>query len=373
MKVVQAEIVRARRPIQLPSPWRPAWTAPEPVAISSFDVAFYRLTSDDGLTGIGPFTGADPSLAADKAALDVEAFWDRHMSARRMNTSGKGAAGLEVALWDLLGKKAGLPIHRMLGKQVSRLPAYAATTSLLPADEQVAQALSLRDMGFRAIKLRMHRPTPQEDIAVVRAVCEALGPDIRVLVDANQNCAGGDYRTWGRRDALRVARQLEEIGVYAFEEPLPRHDVEGWAEIARSVDMYVAGGESAPTLFDLGEGLRAGAFDVVQPDVIMGGNFGISGLRKAAVLAEHHGRIIMPHVSGRAGTGIALAATLQAMATVANCDMVEYVLDPPAMTVKVQQPMLRDPIVIDEEGCLPVPTGPGLGIELDPDWMAEYC
>ncbi len=159
--------------------------------------------------------------------------------------------------------------------------------------------------------------------------------------------------------------------MYVLEEPLPRTDVEGLAEIAMSVDMYVAGGEHTPTVYDFREHLLQGAYDVLQPDVVMGGNFGMIGIRKVAALADYFGRLVIPHVLSSGVFAVALAATLQAMATVENCPMVEYAYDPPILTPSTTQTLVAEPILVGDDGCVQVPDGPGLGIELDEGWLAR--
>jgi D-galactarolactone cycloisomerase len=373
MKIERAEIMRSRQPVPLPGPWRAAWLQPAPNPVTSFDVSFYRLTTDTGIVGYGPFTGAAADLVKSYNPTHIEAFFNDNMSGKRFRTSGKGAAGLEIAMWDIVGKAAGMSIHRMLGTFCDRIPAYAATTRLMSPDEHVAQAIELRRQGFRAIKIRMHRANAEDDLTVVEAVHAAVGKDVTLMVDANQNAPNRGYRHWDRATAKRVARRLDALGLLFLEEPLPHTDVEGLARIASSVDMAIAGGEGIPTIYDFAPHLAQGAYDIIQPDVILGGNYGITGLRKLAVLAEHHGRQIMPHLSNGAMFGLSLAATMQAMATVPNCPMVEYVYDPPLLTSETQQTILKTPIWIDADGCIPVPDKPGLGVELNEDWIAEHC
>jgi L-alanine-DL-glutamate epimerase-like enolase superfamily enzyme len=129
--------------------------------------------------------------------------------------------------------------------------------------------------------------------------------------------------------------------------------------------MPIAGGEGISTVYGFAPIFAQGAYDIIQPDVILGGNYGITGLRKLAEVAEHYGRQIMPHVSHGAMFGLSLAATLQVMATVSNCPMMEFVHDPPILNDATQQSILEKPIAIDLEGNLPVPDLPGLGIQLN--------
>ena len=274
-------------------------------------------------------------------------------------------------LWDIIGKAAGQPIYKLLGAQRDRVLVYAATSRLLPPEELAQLAVQIQEEGFRAIKLRLHRPDPRDDLAAVAAVREAVSPDLLLLVDANQNNPSLGYTFWPRRTALQMARALDELGVYFLEEPLPRRDVEGLAEIARSVDMYIAGGEHSPTVNDFKEHVLAGAYDIIQPDVVMGGNVGITGIRKVAAFADYFGRMVVPHVLSHAGAPLCLSATLHAMATVGNCPMVEYPYDPPILTVKNLHSYALEPITVGGDGCVPLPQGPGLGVELDEDKLEK--
>ena len=223
----------------------------------------------------------------------------------------------------------------------------------------------LLSLGFKAVKLRLHRPDPWDDLAVVSAVRQAVGDELMILVDANQNNAATGYPFWSRRTAMQMAGELDALDVYILEEPLPRTDVEGLAEIAASVDMYVAGGEHTPTVFDFRQHLLAGAYDVIQPDVTMGGNMGIIGIRKLAAWADCFGRLVVPHVLSNAHFPLCMAPTMHAMATVPNCPLVEYPYDPPLLTAATTQTLISEPMRIEADGCVKVPDRPGLGIEID--------
>jgi L-alanine-DL-glutamate epimerase-like enolase superfamily enzyme len=365
MKVIKAEIVRSKEPIHLPQPWLAAWCEPDGKPVTSFEFACYKLYTDKGIVGIGPYSGASPTLALNVDPFHVGAFWEMHMSGRRAGTSGKGASGLEIALWDIIGKAAKLPLYKLLGAQKDRIPVYAATSRLLPGDKLADKVLSLMELGFKAVKLRLHRPDPRDDLAAVEAVRRAAGDDLLILVDCNQNNPSNKYCFWSRRTSLKMARALEQLGVYVIEEPRPRIDVEGLAEIATTVDMLVSGGEHSPTVFDFKQHVLQGAFDVLQPDVQLSGNIGITGIRQVAHFADYFGRQVIPHVMSGAHFPLCMAATLHAMATVNNCPLVEFPYDPPILVPETTQAVLREPFRVEADGCVLVPTGPGLGIELD--------
>jgi L-alanine-DL-glutamate epimerase-like enolase superfamily enzyme len=370
MEVTSVELVRSAEPVALPEPWRPAWREPNVEPVTELEWSVIRVHTDEGITGIGPGVG-DPA-EFDLAGYDptrVGEFWERYLGGRRSRNAGNGAAGLEIALWDALGKAAGMPIHELLGATADRLPVYAATCRILDPADLADTVLEIKERGFRAIKLRLHRGNPADDLAAVRAVREAVGDDYTLFVDANQNNTSEGYDFWSQRTALRVARELDDLGVEFLEEPRPRRDVDGLAEISEAVDMAVAGGEHSVTPHDFRPHLRRGAYDILQPDVMLGGNMGITGIRRTAIVADLFERTVIPHVLSGGNFPIGLAATLQAVATVGNCPMVEFPFDPPVLTEATNQAIAEDPFRIDSDGCVEVPDGPGLGIELDGDQL----
>lgn len=364
MKVIKAEVIRSREPVALPEPWLAAWCAPNGALVRELDFALYKITTDDGVTGYGPYTGAAPELALGADPSLVGAFWEAHMSGRRAGNSGKGAAGMEIAFWDIIGKAANMPVYRVLGARRDRSLVYAATSRLLPKEQLADLAAQLADQGFKAIKLRLHRPDPKADLAAVETVRARLGDDFMIMVDANQNNASPGYEFWSRQTSALVAQELEALGVYFLEEPLRRTDIEGLADMAAAYDMFIAGGEHTPTVYDFRQHIAEGAYDIIQPDVALGGNFGITGLREAASLADYSGRLVVPHVLSNANHGPCLAATLHAMVSVENCPVVEYAYDPPVLTPETVQAYLKDPLVIDADGYIRLPDAPGLGIEI---------
>jgi D-galactarolactone cycloisomerase len=371
MRVTRVEVVRSKEPIPLPEPWRAAWREPNGVPVMALPFALYKAYTDEGIIGIGPYTGGAAALAEGVDPFQVGAFWQAHMSGKRAGNAGHRAAGLEIALWDIVGKAANLPLYRLLGACRDRIMVYAATSRLLPPARLVELVQGIVAEGFRAVKLRLHRPDPRDDLAAVEAVRKAVGDELLILVDANQNNASPGYRFWSRRTALHMAKALEALDVYYLEEPLPRTDIEGLAEIADAVEMFIAGGEHTPTLYDFREHIRRGAYDIVQPDAALGGNYGIIGLRKVAELAEPFGRLVVPHVLSGGDFALDLAATLHAMATVENCPLVEYAYDPPILTTATTQAFIREPFTVEPDGYVRLPDKPGLGIEIDEERLGR--
>lgn len=365
MEITRVELIRSREPVTFPEPWEKAWKAPEPEPVPGLRWSLVRVHTDEGYTGIGPGVG-DPG-AVDLVGYDpfaIEQFWLDHMS-HQHSGNDLPVAGLEIALWDVVGKAVGEPIHKLLGGSRDRIDVYNATTRLLPPDELATLASDVEEAGFSSIKLRLHRDDLEDDLEAVRAVREAVADDVAISVDANQNHASDGYEFWSRATALRTSRALDELGVEFIEEPLPRRDVEGLARIADAVDTPIAGGEHSRSIYDFKGHLRRGAYDVIQPDVFMRGHIGITGLKKAATVADFFDRDVVPHTISGPLFPLAMAASLQVAASAANVTQIEFTYDPPVLTPETNQSLLEEPFWVDDDGLIKVPDGPGLGLVLD--------
>ncbi len=375
MKITKIETISNKKPIALPESWRPAWNEPDTGDVKSIGFSFYKVHTDEGIVGIGPCPGraggSAESFLIGRDPAYIQKFWEVHMRGRETVLGRGSCGGLEIALWDIIGKAANMPVYKLLGAYRDKVMAYAATGQLKSAEELAEEVVEFKNRGIKAVKLRLHRPNPEDDLDVVMAVRDAVGYDMEIMVDANQNNVAPSYNYWPKKTAMEMARELDALGVYWLEEPLPRADQEGLAAISASVDMYIAGGEHAANIYEFRDALFAGAYDIVQPDVILG-NIGISGIRKISVMADSVGRMVVPHVCGGGNNGIYLAATLQALGTISNCPFVEYTLDPPALIPEVLHLILKEPILIDEEGFVQIPQKPGIGVEINEEAIAEY-
>lgn len=381
MKITDVKIVYNRKPVTLPEPWRAAWREPDAKPARSTFFAFFEIHTDEDITGTGPclpFNSLSPAyidfLKNALVGLDpfyVERFWETYMSGRHFALGSLG--GVDTALWDIIGKAAGKPVCKLLGTHRDRVPVYVATAQLHSPEEHANEAVKYRDEGVRAIKLRLHRPNYLDDLEVVKAVRDAVGDDMRIMVDANQNNLVPNYNYWSRRTAMWMARKLDALDVYFFEDPLPLRDTEGLKQLADAVDMHISGGEHTNDVYHFRTLLFSGVFDIVQPDIIIGNpGVGMTGIKRVAQIADSVGRLVVPHVYTGGICGLHLAATLQVMATVRNCPFVEYPLEPPALTVETQHSLLKEPILIDKEGCVQVPQLPGIGVEIDEDMVKRY-
>ena len=243
-------------------------------------------------------------------AFDVEVIWEdlynriKDYGPRGMVTSAM--SGIDIALWDIIGKSCGKPIHKLIGgAQRSEVTAYATGLYFIDmerlVEEAVEEARDYVEQGFVAVKMKIGLGDPKLDIRRVAAVREAVGDTTRLMVDAN-HC-------FTVPQAIRLGRELEQLNVEWFEEPISPEDIDGYVEVTRALDMAVAGGENEFTRWGFRDLVVRKAMDIVQPDVCAAG--GISECRKIAALASAHGVECVPHAWGSA---IGLAATLQFLA-----------------------------------------------------------
>jgi len=347
---------------------------------SSFQEYLVEIFTDEGITGIGGcwfyrfLPNWDKYLQESVRPFLLEEIVDpcsieEFVSHFRIKPFGVDISPrpscVELALWDIVGKKANLPIYKLLGGTKEKIKAYASVLEpypLLTVQEWVKFVKDICSEGFKAIKLHIGAQwdDPQNILDVVMAIRDELGNNIEIMVDVMQAWLPHPYDF---PTALKLARGLEKYGVTWLEEPLPHfNNPELSSNLCNAVDIEIAGGGAMfgwPAYKTL---LERGALDIVQPDVQFAG--GISEVRRIAFLAEVYGKRCIPHFFG---AGIALAATLHACSLI-NAPYVEYPYHPPYITPEVRDAMLEKPIGIDEKGYVEVPEGPGLGIKLKDSW-----
>lgn len=374
MKIAAIEAWVCRFP--LPAPFHPSWIPG--VGEEHNSCVVYRVTTDDGIvgaaSGIAVLEEARASLPLLRIYLTgrpVTAIEDLLKTLRSAHQIiGLRSFHVEIALWDIVGKAAGLPVSQLLGGARDRLVAYASTGSLKPPEAHVDTVQELRDRGFRAVKLRVRHDTPAEDVAVVEAVRSAVGEEFTIMVDANQGWRVhglAPYPEWDFKRALSFAGACEELGVHWLEEPLYHHDYDGYAALRSSTSVRIAGGEMLCELHPFRELLQRGGLDVVQPDAALSGGILIS--RKVAVLAEAFGAEYAPHTWTN---GIGLAANLQCMGAAPNASYCEYPFEPGSWVPEARDAMLTEPIAVDPDGTIAVPQAPGLGVEVDWDAVEAH-
>jgi len=303
--------------------------------------------------------GADPR-EPDKVSqlLHENTFW-----------LGRGGAvthtvsGIDIALWDILGQAVGLPVSTLLGGRYrEKVRPYASV--LIEEASVLADSLAkLAAEGFTAFKIgwgTFGRVSGDVDEQVVHAARDAIGPHALLAVDA-----GGSDAFWpnGYKWASRTADLLAGYDVAWFEEALKPDDLDGFVQLRRASKVPIAGGEVLTRRQDFFRFLSAGAFDIVQPDTTKGG--GISESRRIAWLAEEFGIGFIPHGWN---TAVGLAADLHLASSLPGADLVEY--RPGSAYI---DDIADGGFKLDEDGLLPVPAGPGLGICLDLDALARYA
>jgi L-alanine-DL-glutamate epimerase-like enolase superfamily enzyme len=274
---------------------------------------------------------------------------------------------LDVALWDLAGQVQGRPVWDLLGARSRRVRAYASSGVHRPVAAMVDVARRVQAAGFPALKVRFGRPDPAEDLAVVRAIRDAVSDGLELMVDCNQawRMPWDTAPPWTLDRATEVAEALAAESVYWMEEPLHRGDYAGYAELRRRVGIRIAGGEMTREPYELRELLARDCLDVFQPDCVCTG--GITGLAALAADVDAAGRVFTPHTWGN---GIGLLANLHLTAGTVDAPFIEYPFDPPEWTpARRDYPLVR-PIEADDDGWLVLSDAPGLGIELDEERLA---
>jgi D-galactarolactone cycloisomerase len=272
----------------------------------------------------------------------------------------QGLSGIDIALWDIKGKALGQPVHRLMGGPLrSDVVAYATglyrRESGRPEDYLAEEAASYVADGFSAVKLKVGYGI-EEDLRMIRAVRDAVGPKVGLMIDANH--------AYDAVAAIRLGRFAEAFDIAWFEEPVPPEDVAGHREVRAALSIPVASGECEFTRFGFRELITTRAVDIVQPDTCSAG--GISECKKIADMALAYGLRYVPHVWG---SGVALAAALQLLAvlpafTPPSLNPLEPILEFDRTEHPIRQALLTIPIE-HTRGRVAVPQGPGLGIDID--------
>ena len=342
-----------------------------------------EIATDTGLTGWGECYGPARMTAAvvDSVApwligadpLRTEYLW-REIYARLRDHGQKGVvieglSGIDIALWDIKGKNFGVPAHTLLGGAVrNAVQAYATglyrRKSGDPLRYLAEEAAGYVAEGFKAVKLKVGFGV-EEDAAVTRAVREAIGPGVALMVDANH--------AYDAAAAIRLGRMIEPHDIGWFEEPVPPEDIAGYRAVKAALSIPIAGGECEFTRFGFRELLVTRAVDIVQPDTCAAG--GLTECKKIADMAEAFGVRYNPHVWG---TGIAIAASLQLLAvlpahTPPSLAPLEPLLEFDRTEHPIRQALLTQPIEHEAASCA-CRTGRGSGSRsIARRWRGSRC
>jgi L-alanine-DL-glutamate epimerase-like enolase superfamily enzyme len=327
-------------------------------SMPDFELVTVRVRDDDGAEGLGySYTvgagGAAVAVLVDRDLAPVlrgteadaierrwQDMWWRLHYAGRGGQAASAIAAVDIALWDLAARRAGRPLWRHLGGYDPRVPVYAGGIDLeMPVEQLLEQADRFLAEGFRAIKMKVGRPSLREDVERVRRMREHLGDDFPLMVDANMR--------WSVAQAVQAARALAGFGLVWLEEPVIPDDVPGLARVRRDGGVPVAAGENLHTLYEFHAAITAGAVDYPEPD--LSGCGGVTVFRKVAALAEAANLPLTSH-------GVH-DLTVHLLAAAPNRTYMEshgFGLDR----------FLAEPLVI-EEGFAVAPERPGHGVELD--------
>ena len=336
-----------------------------------------EVVTDDGLVGVGSAMTSVALVAAAAKLLRPFLVGERADEPARVSEKlrqhtfwqGRGGAvehaisGIDIALWDLFGKVTNQPVARLLGGVYrDKIKPYGS----LLFDEPDRLRLKLTQAigrGFKAIKLGwtpFGRRDSATDEHLVHTARETVGPDVELMVDA-----GGSDAFWphGYKWALRTAQMLAEYDVAWFEEALPPDDLAGFVELRRHSPVPIATGEVLTRRQSFWPYIQQRAVDIIQPDCTKCG--GLTEAWRIGWMAYEHNVRLVPHGWN---TAIGLAADLHLTAALPVASHVEFLTPSPYIDRLVKTPLRPDP-----EGYLHLPTGPGLGIELDRDALEEFA
>ncbi|HWM22139.1 MAG TPA: enolase C-terminal domain-like protein [Ilumatobacteraceae bacterium] len=339
-------------------------------------LAVLTITTDDGVEGHTFVNGPGPDIttALVKTAkplllgrdpLDRGAIW--HEFARRARMFDPRVQGfVDVALWDIAGKVAGMPVHRLLGSCRTRVPAYASSWVHGDNATYVEEAVAYREQGFVGYKL--HPPTQRrafhdedtsvtEDIDTCAAVRAEVGDDYRLMLDSAW--------VYSYREALDVGFAIQDLGYHWYEDPLRADDIQGYVRLKQHLWIPLVATEvTLGGMLALPPWIVAGATDALRGDVVLKG--GITGMMKIAALAEAHQLPCEVHDAYNALNNL---ATVHLVMAVAGCSMYEVLVVHEAGSYDLDHLSygLAEPIHIDSSGHVHAPERPGLGIDLDWD------
>jgi D-galactarolactone cycloisomerase len=372
MKIIDIETFRLETPLERPFAWSQYWTEKRTVGI-------VKITTDEGIVGWGEgCEGSSEHVVKDilkplligQDPINRIGIWEKmfHSLYNRNEVVGFGGSAIsaiDIALWDIAGKYLNVPIHTLLGGKVRDEIAVYATGLYYTKEEfsnieiLLSEAKSYVDAGFLGMKTKIGRLPIEKDVARVKALRDEIGYDLRLMVDANQS--------YNAASAIRIAHKMESLDIMWFEEPVNAQDLEGYLQVKAGISMAISGGENLRTRYEFEKFLSNRAYDIAQPDVVNVG--GITEMRNIAMTANSMGIQVNPHVWG---SPIMIAASLHLTSTFPNCPPSG---DPQPFT---QQPVMeydRTPSLIREgisnteftmkNGYLTVPSGPGLGVNID--------
>jgi D-galactarolactone cycloisomerase len=366
--------------VPLRSPFYPSWVPGYPQTESRFTLL--KVTTDDGIVGwaagnafaderqglgslLGPYLiGMDPTdIPRVRQLLREASFLGWHNP------------WIEAACWDIKGKIEGRPVYRLLNpdlaEPVTEARVYASSGSIKPAAERRVYLDSIRDMGFSAVKIRVHDFDIRDDIAGVEVARRHLGDDFVIGVDANQGWRVtliDDAPLWDLERATEFGRACEDLCVRWLEEPLDMHDYDGLAELRRRMaTLKIAGCELNAGWHEARLMLEKGSLDIYQPDATFCGGLATSKMIADACVAQD--LEFTPHTWTN---GVGFIVNLHAFAAFPGRGLLEFPFEPPGWVPEGRDAILAEPILVRPDGSVAVPQSPGLGLEIDPGRLRRF-
>ncbi len=349
----------------------------------SWNTVIVKVIAEDGTAGygeIGPIHGGGlpiftamvehklRHLVVGESVFDRERLYEKMLgrgtSSYALGRKGaivSAVAGIDIALWDLAGKLLGQPVYRLLGGKVhEKIPAYASgffgkEGRPLTPDECADEAKSYADQGFQGVKMKVGFGRKQ-DLANLETVRNALGPELGIMVDANQS--------YSYHDVVKIAHELEAFDLTFLEEPLPIDDLDAMADLVKAVAVPIAAGENYYTRYEFREVISRRAVNIVQPDIIHAG--GITETKKIADMASAWNIPLAPHIHATIGT----AASIHLLTAAPNTLAAEYITS--GGSYALRRELLGD-VFLAEDGFVSAPDTPGLGIEVNESLFAKYA
>jgi L-alanine-DL-glutamate epimerase-like enolase superfamily enzyme len=326
-----------------------------------------EITTDEGISGYSflgtTWRGAQfdspflievaKPLVVDRDPLQIGGVW-KDLFASRREVSMRAIGAVDVALWDIAGKRAGLPVHQLLGSVRSEVPVYGSTGGLAGPTEYAEEAHNYVIKGWQAYKIHPSRH-PNTDIEIVRAVRTAVGSDMALMLDP---VSGYSYE-----DALRVGLVLDELDFEWFEDPISDADLHGYRRLRDKINTPLMATEYAPAGFHgMQSWITQQATDMLRGDVTVKG--GITPLIKITHLAEAFGMRCEIHHGGNA---LANIANLNVTMAISNCKYYEVIVNEPAYEFGV-----KSIPAVDERGMIHAPQMPGIGAPIDFDMLDNH-
>jgi L-alanine-DL-glutamate epimerase-like enolase superfamily enzyme len=342
------------------------------------------IHTDAGLTGIGPGVTAAMLSVARKRLIGADPLDVQRLARQLFNPGGTfnsigSGANVEIAIWDLIGKVLELPLYRLWGGRDGKLMPYASQWSTGTPEERARMAQTVRAHNWRAIKFRSHFPTMKEDVALIEQTRKLMGDDFIILTDANQagdgpDGAGSGPVRWDYTRALDTAREYARLGLYWLEEPLPRWDFDQLAELRRSANVRLAGGEASTGLHEYRGMLEKSSLDIIQFEISV---VGPTVARQIATLAAAYDKPCGAHVGF--GPGVFCAGHLNASLenavffgpTNGNGPTWEVFYEPPALDIDQIWSVYENAPRIDKDGYMQLPDAPGLGVTIQKDLLQD--